>query len=193
MARLPFELVFLSPYEILPKAQENKYLWKFSYFMMQLYVVSTHLNRRIETILISTTHYCVENKKKSKLLLFAFRLGTMWRGLTMSRTIFYGPKDVRAIEVRLYKNLLIFLMPVLSMSLASSTTVLAISAIAKLMLCFPTFPRKQPLICLANCLNNKKKKKKNVICWKFYPAFKDLQRRLPPFSSSLRKHAYSNI
>ena len=31
----------LSPYEILPKAQENKYLEKFSYFM-KLYVVCTH-------------------------------------------------------------------------------------------------------------------------------------------------------
>ena len=29
---------FLSPYEILPLAQENKYLGKFSYFIMKLYV-----------------------------------------------------------------------------------------------------------------------------------------------------------
>ena len=27
----------------------------------------------------------------------------MWVELPMSRTIFYGPKDVRAIEVRLYE------------------------------------------------------------------------------------------
>ena len=33
---------FLSPYEILPLAQENKYLGKFSYFIMKLYVVCTH-------------------------------------------------------------------------------------------------------------------------------------------------------
>ena len=33
---------FLRPYEILPIAQENKYLGKFSYFIMKLYVVSTH-------------------------------------------------------------------------------------------------------------------------------------------------------
>ena len=33
---------FLSPYEILPIAQENKYLWKFSYFIVKLYVVCTH-------------------------------------------------------------------------------------------------------------------------------------------------------
>ena len=30
---------FLSPYEILPKAPENKYLRKFSYFIVKLYVV----------------------------------------------------------------------------------------------------------------------------------------------------------
>ena len=30
---------FLSPYEILPIAQENKYLRKLSYFLMRLYVV----------------------------------------------------------------------------------------------------------------------------------------------------------
>ena len=34
---------FLSPYEILPIAQENKYWGKFSYFIMKLYVVYTHL------------------------------------------------------------------------------------------------------------------------------------------------------
>ena len=33
---------FLSPYEILPTAQENKYLRKFSYFIVKLYVVCTH-------------------------------------------------------------------------------------------------------------------------------------------------------
>ena len=33
---------FLSPYEILPTAQENKYLGKFSYSIMTLYVVCTH-------------------------------------------------------------------------------------------------------------------------------------------------------
>ena len=33
---------FFSPYEILPIAQENKYLGIFSYFIMELYVVCTH-------------------------------------------------------------------------------------------------------------------------------------------------------
>ena len=32
---------FLSPYEILPIAQENKYLGSFSYSIMKLYVVCT--------------------------------------------------------------------------------------------------------------------------------------------------------
>ena len=42
---------FLSPYEILPIAQENKYLGKFSYFIIKLYVVCTHLNGLTEAIL----------------------------------------------------------------------------------------------------------------------------------------------
>ena len=33
---------FFSPYKILPIAQENKYLGKFSYFIIKLYVVCTH-------------------------------------------------------------------------------------------------------------------------------------------------------
>ena len=33
---------FLSPYVILPLAQENKYLGKFCFFIMKLYVVCTH-------------------------------------------------------------------------------------------------------------------------------------------------------
>ena len=34
--------LFLSPYEILLIAQENKYLREFSYFIMKLYVMCTH-------------------------------------------------------------------------------------------------------------------------------------------------------
>ena len=45
---------FFGPYKILPIAQENKYLGIFSYFIMELYVVLTHLNRLIEAILMST-------------------------------------------------------------------------------------------------------------------------------------------
>ena len=33
---------FLNPYEILPIAPENKYLGKFSYFIMKLYVLCSH-------------------------------------------------------------------------------------------------------------------------------------------------------
>ena len=33
---------FFSPYKILPRAQENKYLWIFSFFIMELYVVYTN-------------------------------------------------------------------------------------------------------------------------------------------------------
>ena len=33
---------FLSPYEILPIAQENKHLRIFSYFIVKLYIVCTH-------------------------------------------------------------------------------------------------------------------------------------------------------
>ena len=36
---------FLSPYEILLIAQENKYLGKFSYFNINLYAECTHQNR----------------------------------------------------------------------------------------------------------------------------------------------------
>ena len=38
---------FLRPYEILHKAQENKYLGKFSYFIMKLYVWCTHLFEKL--------------------------------------------------------------------------------------------------------------------------------------------------
>ena len=45
---------FFSPYKFLPIAQENKYLGIFSYFVTDLYVVCTHMNRLIEAILMST-------------------------------------------------------------------------------------------------------------------------------------------
>ena len=52
-------------------------------------------------------NYCVENRKDfPKLSLFSSSTGAMinpqWFELPMSRTNFHGPKDVRAIEVRLY-------------------------------------------------------------------------------------------
>ena len=58
----------LSPYEILPIVQENKYLRKFSYFIIKWYVECTHLNRPGGTIFMSTVniHYAVEDRSKSK-------------------------------------------------------------------------------------------------------------------------------
>ena len=46
--------MFFSPYEAPTIAQENKYLGKFSYFIIDLYVECTHWNRLIEAILMST-------------------------------------------------------------------------------------------------------------------------------------------
>ena len=44
MAHLPWMIQtrVLSPYKILPTAQENKYLGKISYFIMKLCIVFTH-------------------------------------------------------------------------------------------------------------------------------------------------------
>ena len=55
----------LSPYRIFPLTQENKYCWKFSYFIMRLYVVCTHYNRLIKAILMSTHNILlfVEDRK----------------------------------------------------------------------------------------------------------------------------------
>ena len=44
---------FFNPCKVLQIPQENKYLGFFSYFIMELYVVCTHLNRFIEAILMS--------------------------------------------------------------------------------------------------------------------------------------------
>ena len=49
---MPNSNSFLSPYGILPIAQENKCLRGFSYFILKLDVRSTY-------------NYCVENRKKS--------------------------------------------------------------------------------------------------------------------------------
>ena len=107
--------LFLSPYEILPIAEENKYLGKFYYFIMKLYVVCTHQNRLIEAILMSTLNIplLIEDRKDfPELLSFASLPRAMiipqWLELPMSRTIFQGPKDVRAIEVRLYNVFFFF-------------------------------------------------------------------------------------
>ena len=69
MNRLPWLIRtrFLSPYEILPKAQENKYLENFSHFIMELYVVvliRIASSRRFSWVQ-STFQYCIENRKAS--------------------------------------------------------------------------------------------------------------------------------
>ena len=76
---------------------------------MKLYVVCTHKSHLIEVILMNTPNlqllYRKSKKKKKihKLSPFASRLGTMinpqWLEPPISRTIIYGPKDVRAIEI----------------------------------------------------------------------------------------------
>ena len=71
-------------------------------------IVFTHKNRLIKAILTSTLNIqllCRKSKKNPKLSIFASWPGTMfnlqWLELPMSRTIFNGPKDIRAIEIRL--------------------------------------------------------------------------------------------
>ena len=100
---------FLSSFEILPIAQENKYLGKFYYFIVKLYVVvliRIASSRRFYWV-HSTYNYCVENRKDCpKRYLFAYwpcvMINPQWLELPISRTNFHGPKDVRATEVRLY-------------------------------------------------------------------------------------------
>ena len=83
---------FLSPYEILP-IQENKYLGKFSFSIMKLYVVYS----------LELPYCVVDQKDFTKLLPFA-----SWPGATINPQLLklpippinsYGPIDVRAIEV----------------------------------------------------------------------------------------------
>ena len=100
---------FLSLYEILPLAQENKYLGKFFLFYHEIVCCVYSLespHRGDSNEYTQHTIIVKERKKNPKLLLFASYPGTMinpqWLELPMSRTIFYGPNDVRAIEVRLY-------------------------------------------------------------------------------------------
>ena len=43
-------LVYHGLFELISESLENKYWGKFSYFIMKLYVTSTHSNRLIEAI-----------------------------------------------------------------------------------------------------------------------------------------------
>ena len=92
---------FFSLYKILPIAQENKYLGIFSIILWNCMLCV------LIRIASSIYNHCVETRKDfPKLSLFASCIGAMinpqWLELPMSRTNFLGPKDVRAIEVRLY-------------------------------------------------------------------------------------------
>ena len=57
---------------------------------------------------LNNNHYVENWKDVPNLSLFAFWTGAIinpqWLELPMSRTNFHGPKDVRAIEVQLYKE-----------------------------------------------------------------------------------------
>ena len=100
---------FLSPYEIDPIDQENKYLRKLFYFIMKLYVVCTHENRLFVAILTSTRDIqllCRRSIDFPELAIFASWPDTMinlhWLEIPMTQTIFRGPRGVWAIEVWLY-------------------------------------------------------------------------------------------
>ena len=88
----------MAPYEILPIAQENKYLGKFSYFVITEAILMSTLN-----IQLLCRKFKKKKKKIPKLLLLASWPGTMinpqWLKLPISRAIFYAPKDVWDIEV----------------------------------------------------------------------------------------------
>ena len=100
---------FLSPYEILPIAQEKIIFKEIFLFYREIVCCAYSLEspRRGDSNEYTPYNHCVENRKDfPKLSLFASWTGAMinlqWLELPMSRTNFPGPKDVRAIEVRLY-------------------------------------------------------------------------------------------
>ena len=110
---------FLSPYEILPLAQENKYLEKIFLFYHEIVCCVYSLESPHWGVSNEYTQHTIivkEIKKAPKLSLFASWPGTMinpqWLELSMSRTFFMVPKmfeplkfdcvlRVRAFEVRL--------------------------------------------------------------------------------------------
>ena len=89
---------FFYPFEISPIAQEHKYiiiLGEYFYFIIKFYAVWS-----LVTILMSILK--IYNFVKKIKNTFLNRL--QWLELPISRTNFNGPKDVRAIEVRLYNQ-----------------------------------------------------------------------------------------
>ena len=98
---------FLSPYENLRLAQENKYLGKFLFYHEIVCCVYS-LESPYRGDSNEYTQHAIDVKEiKQKSLNYRYLLpdtmiNPQWLELPKSRTIFYGPKDVRAIEVRLY-------------------------------------------------------------------------------------------
>ena len=85
----------LSPYEILPIDQENKYLRKLSYSIIKLYVVCIHWNHLFESILMITLKIqllCRRLIDFPELVIFASQPGAMinlhWLELPMARDNF---------------------------------------------------------------------------------------------------------
>ena len=102
MAHLPWMIrtLFSVPTKILPMAQTKQIFMDFFLFHHGIVccVYALELPHRENR---------VENRKDfPKLSLFASWTGAMinpqWLDLPMSRTNFHGPKDIRAIEIRLY-------------------------------------------------------------------------------------------
>ena len=98
---------FLSPYENLRLAQENKNLGKFLFYHEIVCCVYS-LESPYRGDSNEYTQHAIDVKEiKQKSLNYRYLLpdtmiNPQWLELPKSRTIFYGPKDVRAIEVRLY-------------------------------------------------------------------------------------------
>ena len=75
---------FLSPYEILPIAQENKYLRKLTYYIIKLYVVCTHKNRLVKAILMSAHNIPLLSRSSKKSLNCRHLLPDLASWLTLS-------------------------------------------------------------------------------------------------------------
>ena len=103
---------FRVPRKVLSVAQENKYLGifvgegrDFSYFIMQVCCVYSLESPHQGDSYVETLHTIIllDREDILKLFIFASVPGAMinihWLELPMSRTNFYGPKDIPAIEV----------------------------------------------------------------------------------------------
>ena len=108
MARLPWMIrTFFHSLQSPPNSSRKQIFRDFFLFYHE--IVCCVYSLLIEAILMSTLNIqslCRNRKDFLKLSQFASWTGAMinpqWLELSMSRTNFQGPKDVRAIEVRLY-------------------------------------------------------------------------------------------